>query len=73
MLNLIYRILISTTYDSPVFDTDVVIWLLPHCLHPLILHYSIPVAMNVMPHVIMLEVNDIKYSLPITNIIRIQC
>ena len=49
MLNLIYWILMLAAYDSPVYDTHVIIWLLPRCLHPLVLYYSIPVAMNAMP------------------------
>ena len=49
MLNLIYQILILAAYDSPVLNTDAVIWPLPHYLHPLIPYYSILVAINAMP------------------------
>ena len=88
MLNLIYLILISVAYDIPVLDTDAVIWLLSCCLYPLVLHYGAPVVMNAMvvifemrawmiihssPYVIVLKINNIKYSLLIINIIRIQC
>ena len=48
MLNLIYRILVPTAYDSLVLDIDAVIWPLLCCLHPVILYYSVSVAMNTM-------------------------
>ena len=87
MLNLICRILIFVTYDSPVPMTDAVIWLLSCSLNPLSLHNSFPMAMDAMmviletcaemvinssPHAIMIEIMNIKSSLPIKNDIRIQ-
>lgn len=87
MLNLICRILISGAYDSPIVHTNAVIWLLSCSLHPLSLRYGLPMPMDAMtiipetgaemivdgsPHVVVLKTNNIKTSLQIINIIKIQ-